>query len=128
VPSVPRRLRRARHRYSSVKRAGATGYAAAQALLAYAYVLEFHADHSADASLDARDLLGACIRQLDAAVLWGEAPVPMLEEYVASLDEQTMYIEVALRVRASRMDARGFASRRRSRSTPCSLPTVATLS
>jgi hypothetical protein len=110
-----------------VKRAGATGYAAAEALLAYAYVLEFHADHSADVSHDARDLLGACIRLLDAAVLW-EAPVPMIEEYVASLDEQTMYIEVALRVRASRMDARGFASRRRSRSTPCSLPTVATLS
>jgi hypothetical protein len=110
-----------------VKRAGATGYAAAEALLAYAYVLEFHADHGADVTLDARDLLGACIRLLDAAVLC-EAPVPMIEEYVASLDEQTMYIEVALRVRASRMDVRGLAPRRRSRSTPCSLPTVATLS
>jgi hypothetical protein len=84
-----------RNRYSSAKRAGVTAYAAAEALLAYAYVLEFHADQNGDVSLDARDVLGACIQKLDAAVLL-EAPAPVVEEYVACLDEQTMNIEVAL--------------------------------
>jgi hypothetical protein len=103
VPSVRRRLKKARNRYRSAKRAGATAYATAEALLAYTYVLEFHADQGADVGPDARDVLGACIRQLDAAVLW-QAPAPVIEEYVACLDEQAMFIEVALQVPASRDD------------------------
>jgi hypothetical protein len=83
---------------------GVTAYAAAEALLAYAYVLEFHADRSGTVSLDARDMLGACIQRLDAAVLL-EAPAFVIEEYVACLDEQTT------RVVMTGMDPEGGMSR-----------------
>jgi hypothetical protein len=94
VPSLLRRLMKARNRYSSAKRAGANAYAAAEALLAYAYVLEFHAGQSGNLSLDARDMLGACIQKLDAAVLL-DAPASVIDQRVACLDEQTTRIEVA---------------------------------
>ena len=125
VPSVRRRLKKARNRYRSAKRAGATAYATAEALLAYTYVLEFHADQGPDVGPDARDVLGACIRQLDAAVLW-QAPAPVIEEYVACLDEQAMFIEVALQVPASRDDVGGVEPGRRPVLVP--LPTAPALS
>jgi hypothetical protein len=106
---VRRRLRKARNRYGCVLRAGGPPCAAAEALLEYAYVLEFLADQSADVSLDARNMLAACIRQLDTAVLMG-GPAPVMEEYVASLDEQTMYIEVALHAAVCRTDVSGVAA------------------
>ncbi|HEY2704966.1 MAG TPA: hypothetical protein VGL20_14870 [Candidatus Dormibacteraeota bacterium] len=112
----PDQLGRARDRYDAARSAGVTVPAAAEALIAYAYVLEFHADRSAAVGRDARDLLGACIGQLDAAVLLA-APPPVMEELVAALDEQTLYIEVALDLPVSRVDLRGAASRRGSRLT-----------
>jgi len=61
VPSVPRRLRRARHRYSFGEAGGIHGVAAAETPAAY-YVLDFFSCLPQCGSPRRANLLGACIR------------------------------------------------------------------
>jgi hypothetical protein len=65
------------------------------ALLGYAHALQLHTCQPTDVDDTARASLGECVRLLEAAVLAG-APAPVIQEHVAALDEQSMYIEVCL--------------------------------
>jgi hypothetical protein len=91
APSLPRWLTEVRHEYHSKKRAGA--HALSEALLEYAYALHLHVDQTAEVGDDARRSLGECVRLLEAALLCN-APLPVIQELVAALDEQATYIEV----------------------------------
>jgi hypothetical protein len=118
APSLPRWLTEERHEYHSKKRAGA--HATAEALLEYAYALHLHVDQTAEVGDDARASLGECVRLLEAALLY-DAPLLVIQELVAALDEQATYIEVCLEV-AEQWRHRGALLELACQGTSCGSP------
>jgi hypothetical protein len=90
---VPRSLIEARRSYRSARRQELA--VCVQALLEYAHGLQLHTYPIADVGDADRALLGECVRLLEAALLVG-ASTSMIQEHVAALDEQSLYVEVCL--------------------------------